>query len=58
MQEIEKLFRRDLLFNYTDTMNRIGYTQEDINKVRNLIEKDEMIPKFVLNSLVRKIFNK
>lgn len=52
MEELGKLCCREFMFNYPETMKRLGYTHEDIVKVRNLIEKDEVIPKFITNGIV------
>lgn len=55
MEDLENLYRRDLLFSFKGDMERLGFTQEDITKVRSIIEKDEMMPKFILNSQVRNV---
>lgn len=56
MEEMAKMYRLDKLFSYKDAMDHLGYTQEDITKVRDIIEKDELMPKFILNSQVNLFF--
>ena len=53
IESVKEKIRVDLWFDYKEAMKRTGITQEDINKVRELVADDEVVPKFLFNSVVR-----
>lgn len=52
IESIKKKIRLDLKYDYCSALKKLGYTQKDIEKVRELIADDKYVPKFLLNSLV------
>lgn len=53
INSIEKKLRLDLMYDYPAALKRLGFVKEDINKVRDLLADDKIVPKFLINSFVR-----
>jgi hypothetical protein len=58
MESVESIRRKlKLAYDYGKALERLEYTQEDVDKVRDLVADDKIVPKFLINSFVRKLFN-
>lgn len=57
METIESIGKKitgsNLIFDYNAALKRLAYTQDDVDKVRKLAMEYEIVPKFLLNSIVR-----
>jgi hypothetical protein len=55
MESVESIRRKlKLTYDYGKALERLEYTQEDVDKVRDLVADDKIVPKFLINSFVRK----